>query len=155
VATQANGEDGGQSMENLEFMIDFSDLTLNEADGDYEKTKAIMEKEIPSSKEWVLRSTVTVTSSVGICNMIIQCHADGSVYILEYEPSSVGDLYYNPDIQVISTWAQENGWKIPSPSESLIRSDKAFWKHFWDTLIIDSEFFDRVHGKRPQLEQEQ
>jgi len=67
----------------------------------------------------------------------------------------VGDLYYNPDIQVISTWAQENGWKIPSPSESLIRSDKAFWKHFWDTLIIDSEFFDRVHGKRPQLEQEQ
>ena len=100
--------------------------------------------------KWILRSSVSIASMSGEGGMEIQCHADGSIYILDYFPS-IGDLFYNPDIQVISMWCQDNGWKIPQPHPDLVKSDKEFWKHFYDTLIIDSEYLDKLYGKRPQL----
>ena len=139
-------------MENLEFKIDFTDRTLNEADGKYKRVKDIMSKEVSGSSRWVVRSEVSVSSNMGMCMFEIQCHEDGRLYLLSYAPSSVGDVYYNPDIQVISQFAQENGWCVPEPSESLIRSNKHFWKHFWETLLIDSKYLDDIYGKRPQLE---
>lgn len=141
-------------MENLDFEINFTDITLNEADGDMAKVKEIMSKEIPRMDKWTLRSQLTITSQLGMCTMTIQCNEKGEIHILEYTPSSVGDLFYNPDILVLSQWAQQYGWNVPEPSENLIKSNKAFWKHFWDTLIIDSRYFDEAYGKRPQLEQE-
>ena len=49
-------------------------------------------------------------------------------------------------------WAQESGWKIPQPHYDLVKSDKEFWKHFYDTLIIDSDYLDKLYGERPQLQ---
>lgn len=136
-------------MEN-EFIINFTDITLNETDGDFEKTKKIMLSEPPYSDEWVLRSFITISSDSGDGSMEVQFHGDGRIYILEYEPS-IGDLFYNPDVQVISMWAQENGWKIPQPSPELAKTNKELWKYFYDTLIIDSDYFDKLYGKRAQL----
>jgi len=138
-------------MENSEFVIDFTDITLSETDGVFKQVQEIMNKEVPNKEKWVIRSFVTIAGQVGMGTMEIQCHNDGSIYILEYMPS-IGDLFYNPDIQVISMWAQTNGWKIPQPHSNLVRDNKEFWKHFYDTLIIDSDYFDELYGKRPQLE---
>ena len=134
-----------------EFIINFTDITLNETDGVFEETKKIMLKEPPFSDKWVLRSIVTIISDSGDGTMEIQCHGDGNIYILEYE-ASIGDLYYNPDIQAISMWAQENGWNIPQPNPDLIKTNKEFWKYFYDTLIIDSDYFDKLYGGRPQID---
>lgn len=137
-------------MFDLEFEISFTDITLNETDGEYKKTKKIMESEFPYNSKWVIRTDTTIVSTSGFCSMEIQFHGDGSVYILNYVPS-IGDVYYNPDIRVISQWCQENGWKIPQPVPDLIKSNKDFWKHFYETLVIDSDYFDNIYGKRPQL----
>lgn len=138
-------------MENLEFVIDFTDITLNETDGVFKQVCDIMQKEPPGGGKWVLRSYVTITGQTGMGEMEIQCHGDGSVYILEYNPS-IGDLFYNPDIQAFSMWAQANGWKIPQPHPDLVKVSKEFWKHFYDTLLIDSDYLDELYGVRPQLQ---
>ena len=49
-------------------------------------------------------------------------------------------------------WAQENGWKIPQPNPELVKVNKEFWKYFYDTLIIDSDYFDKLYGGRPQID---
>ena len=134
-----------------EFVINFTDITLNETDGVFEETKSIMLKEPPFNDNWVLRSFMTIISDSGEGSMEIQCHGDGNIYILEYEPS-IGDLFYNPDIQAISMWAQNNGWKIPQPNPELVKINKEFWKYFYDTLIIDSDYFDKLYGGRPQID---
>ncbi len=134
-----------------EFIIDFTDITLNETDGVFEDVKNIMMNEIPRSEKWVLRSFVTISSNSGEGLMEIQCHADGNLYILDYTPS-IGDLFYNPDIQALSMWAQGNGWNIPQPHPDLIKSNKEFWKYFYDTLVIDSDYFDKLYGGRPQID---
>ena len=133
-----------------EFIINFTDITLNETDGVFEDAKKIMEKEVPHSA-WVLRSFVTIASNSGEGSMEIQCHSNGNLYILDYEPS-IGDLFYNPDISAISMWAQDNGWNIPQPHPELIKSNKEFWKYFYDTLVIDSDYFDKLYGGRPQID---
>jgi len=134
-----------------EFIINFTDITLNETDGVFEDTKKIMMEEIPKSDNWVLRSLITIASNSGEGSMEVQCQADGNIYILEYD-SSIGDLFYNPDIQAISMWAQANGWKIPQPHPELIKTNKEFWKYFYDTLVIDSDYFDKLYGGRPQID---
>lgn len=137
-------------MDHLEFIIDFTDITLNEADGVFDEVQKIMRQESPGGDNWVIRSDVTITGMAGMGIMEIQCHGDGSIYILEYSPS-IGDVFYNPDIQAMSMWAQSNGWKIPQPHYELVRNNREFWKHFYDTLLIDSDYLDKLYGKRPQL----
>jgi len=134
-----------------EFTINFTDITLNEADGVFSEVEEIMSQDIVEGKHWVLRSSVTIMSKTGDGSMNIQCGHDRQVYILDYDPS-IGDLHYNPDIQAISVWAQESGWKIPQPHPNLIKENKEFWKYFYDTLIIDSDYFDKLYGGRPQIE---
>ena len=138
-------------MEN-EFTINFTDITLNETDGVFEETKKIMLEEVPRSDKWVLRSQITIASNSGEGWMEIQCQGDGNIYILDYSPS-IGDLFYNPDIQAISMWAQKNGWNIPQPNPELIKMNKDFWKYFYDTLIIDSDYFDKLYGGRSQIDE--
>jgi len=140
-------------MEGIEFTIDFTDITLSETDGSFKEVDKLMKQDIPNSDKWALRSIVTISSISGEGIMEIQCHGSRDIYILDYNPS-IGDLFYNPDIQVFSMWAQDNGWKIPQPHYDLVKTNKEFWKHFYDTLVIDSDYLDKLYGKRPQIEEE-
>jgi len=135
----------------LEVELNFTDITICETDGYFEKANKIMKSEPPYSDKWILRSYVTLVSKFGIGEMELQFHGNGEVYILDYKPS-IGDVYYNPDIPKLADWTREKGWKVPQPHISLIRNKKDFWRHFWDTLVLDSDYFDKIYGKRPQLE---
>ena len=137
-------------MGEIEIQLDFSDITLAETDGVFNDVKEIMNKEYPYDHKWCIRSNLTITSPSGIGEMVIQCHEDGSIYIVDYK-ASIRDVFYNHDIQSISLWAQENGWKVPQPHFELVKDKKEFWKHFWETLVIDSDYLDKLYGKRDQL----
>jgi len=133
----------------MEFEIEFTDITLAEADGYFKEVQEIMKRDSPC-KVWHLRSNATITSESGIGIIEIQCNNEKDIYILNYN-SSIGDLFYNPDIQALSMWAQESGWNIPQPHPDLVKSNISFWKHFWETFIIDSDYMDEKYGIRPQL----
>tara|TARA_Y100000310_G_scaffold57488_2_gene52705 strand:+ start:37706 stop:38152 length:447 start_codon:yes stop_codon:yes gene_type:complete len=138
--------------DDLELQIDFSDFTLAEADGVFDKVSQIMESEFPFSKNWMLQSNITISSRYGLGEMVVNFYGEGKILITHYNPS-IGDVFYNPDVQGFSMWAQENGWKIPQPNSDLCRSHKEFWKHFWETLVVDCEYFDKVYGKREGIEE--
>jgi hypothetical protein len=156
--------------DNLELELNFTDRTMVESDGVYSVVREKMLSEFPfsdvdvdpkklkdkklfeSRKDlWVIRTTLTINSKFGIGQMLLNFFGDGKVFIIEYL-ASVGDVYYNPDISAFSLWCQENGWKIPQPNFDLVKTNKEFWKHFYDTLIVDSDYFDELYGIRPSME---
>lgn len=134
-------------MSDVEFNIQFSDLTMKEADGVYSEVAKLMEADFPHPQDWCLRTKVSIESEFGLAEAVLQLNQDAECHILEYSPS-VGDVFYNPDIQVLSVWAQENGWNTPEPTAILIEQDLEFWRHFWDTLLIDSRYLDELFGER-------
>lgn len=139
-------------MDEMELDLEFTDITMSETEGEYEEVNKLMLAELPNNK-WMIRTDIIINSSYGLGGMVVQCYHDKKVIIMEYT-TMIKDVYSNPDIQAIAQWAQEKGWAIPQPSIDLIQTNKKFWRHFYDTLIIDSDYFDKHYGKRPQLEEE-
>ena len=152
-------------MSEIEFEFNFSDLTMLEADGSFEEVKNIMARNepllpkshhlsvrgwAPATDKWTVISDLTIDSNYGLAEMTVHAYHDGRLVITAYRPS-VGDVYYNPDIQALSAWAQQNGWKVPEPSEELVKGNIDFWRHYWETLLVDSPYLDSVFGIRPQL----
>ena len=131
----------------IEFHINFTDVTLQESDGDYAETKRIMESEFPHPTDWMLESSVTIDSQFGIASFLLHFFADQGVRIIQYVPS-VGDVYYNPDLGALSEWLQAAGWNVPEPTTELVKAKVDFWKHYWETLLIDSSYLDTVFGER-------
>ena len=144
-------------MNDIEYEINFTDLTLLEAEGNYNKVKEIMKDEIFAGNSWMLSSDVSLTSFIGgkpfESSFVLQFYSNGDVYVSSYQSSS-GDVYYNPDITGLAHFIKENNWKSLRPSKDLVRDNTDFWKHFWDTYIIDSDYLDIRFGKRDEIEYE-
>lgn len=132
--------------------IDFTDITMAETDGTFEDVQEIMGEDCHGDN-WMIRTTASITSEFGVGMMILHFFSDGRILIDEYNPS-INDVFYNPDVRALCAWAQDAGWKIPQPGIDLARKNKEFWKYFWDTLLIDSDYFDKAYGKRDVLEGE-
>lgn len=139
----------------MEFEIQFSDITLLEANGSYEKTCEIMaadaeESGVASHKgEWMIRSKVTVMSPFGFAILICHFYNTGKVYVAEYFPSSKDA--HNADIKSLTYWCNEFGWKTPEPLPHVVDSWLAFWKSEWETYIVDSEYLDKKYGYRKEI----
>lgn len=129
-----------------EFEMDFTDITILEANGIYERVKEIMAGDV--AKEWMLETYAFITSEFGESEFLLHLYYDGRIYIMSFVSSAGNDAYYNPDVRFLSFWAQESGWKIPQPFPELVKDNMDFWKHFWETGIIDSEFLDQRVGKK-------
>ena len=134
----------------MEFQLSFSDHTILEADGVYEDVKDIMDRESYKDCDWAIKSGLTIESSLGFCDMSLDFYSDGKIVITEYQTTSE-DVYYNPDIQCISCWAQQNGWLVPQPHPDLIRENRDFWIHFWEARLVDSEYLEKAVGKRDSI----
>ena len=130
--------------------IRFTDCTLVETEGVYQKTKEVMEKDSVSGKEWMIASDATITHAFGFCELELHLWNSGRLEIVAFSPSS-GDVLYNPDIPLLSTWSQDNGWSVPFVSDDLVRANTEFWKHFWETLLVDSDFLEKRFGPRFEM----
>jgi len=131
----------------IEFEIQFTDHTMKETDGNYKLTNKLMTSEFPYVEKWMINTEVIITTPFGVCQMELNFYHDKNIYIINYIPS-ISDVFYNPDLRCLTLWAQSAGWNIPRPKNFLIKSNLEFWKHFWETLIIDSDYLDDIFGKR-------
>jgi hypothetical protein len=132
-----------------EFSIEFLDPTLNEAEGYFKEVKTIMDSETWKDQEWMLESLVYIHSITGTSEMLLHLYHNMDIYIMEYK-SILGDVFYNPDIQIISEWASSHGWNMPEPHTDLVLGDIEFWKHFWEVFLINSKYLDQKFGKREE-----
>mgnify|MGYP003420412788 FL=1 len=140
----------------MDFEIQFTDITLLESNGEYEAVCKIMEKEaertgsIGKSKDWMIRSKLTILSPFGFSMMVCHFYNNGKVYIADYMPSSK-DIH-STDVRCLTYWCNNFGWKTPEPLLTVIDSWPVFWKKEWETYIIDSEYFDKKFGVRKDIQ---
>ena len=135
----------------IEIQIDFTDITMAEVDGVFEDVKEIMKDEPPYNDSWMIKTTATITSEFGVGIMTLNFFGTGKIIIDEYDPT-VNDVFYNPDVTALSSWADDAGWNKPEPVIDIVRKDKEFWKYFWETYIVDSDYLDKKYGKRDIFE---
>ena len=132
--------------------IEFEDLTLREASGNYEKAVQLM-KEEGSVDPWMLRSAVSVAAEGMTGNFIINFWNDGKMVVDEIlRPASLE--IPNDDIVELSKWAGENGWQKPQPSDKMLNSPRLFefWERQYQSGLIscsrieerESDLFDRL-----------
>jgi predicted nicotinamide N-methyase len=99
-------------------------------------------------KEWMIETNVMINNPYGSSEMNLHFFSNKDVFIMSFATTSKEDVFYNPDIRCVSMWAQENGWNIPQPSPDLIGDNLNFWKHFWETGLINSKYLDKKYGKK-------
>lgn len=134
----------------IEFEFHFSDVTMLEADGDFHEVNRLMTSEFPYTEDWMIRTDVTIDSPYGIAQFTLHCFYDGKIYIVEFNPS-IGDVFYNPDIQALTQWALSNGWSVPEPTKDRVKDDIEFWRHYWQSALVDSAYLDKIYGEREHL----
>ena len=130
-----------------EFEFRFSDVTVMESEGVFEEIKKIMEAEMWERHEWMIKTELEIYNKTGISFMVLHLYFNCDVFIVDYS-SSIGDVFYNPDIQALHAWATSNGWNIPQPTKDVINTDIMFWKHFWEVSLIDSKILEEKFGER-------
>ena len=148
----------------MDFEFTFTDQTILEANEYYDEVNRLMlEEATPSavwvrgkrlraessnSKEWMIRTHLTIDSNMGVANFLLHLYNTKRVLIVEYSPS-VGNVLYNPDIPALRGWADHHGWNDPEPATQLVKDDIDFWKHYWQSLQINSPYLESVFGPRP------
>lgn len=142
--------------DSTDYEIMATDVTISEAHGNYDRVVQIMNtdanhgKPMPKNKkptQWVLRSNIGINNSFGYNEIVCQFKSDRSVDILQYEPI-IRDVFYNIDIRCFAHWCWENGWSRPEPAPDLIRTKPDFWKHQWQSYVVDSAYLESKFGKR-------
>jgi len=136
-----------------EYALDFDDPTIIETDGRYDAVKALMYDELfVDPDDWMLKSKLVVSSYSGLAEFELNFYQNRKLYIVDYSASQ-SDVFYNTDLSVLSVWAQEAGWNIPRPHPDLIRARSAFWKHFWELGVIQSEYLDNLYPQEKDDEE--
>lgn len=141
----------GFSMNNLvEIDYQFTDITMIESDGSYEKCLDIFKKEDILVEKWVISSILEIYWSTspkapmqdsGYCNSNIEFHNDKNVFLLSFEGS--GPLMgFSRDLETLSNFLVSKGWNRIEPHPDLVKENINFWKHYWDTMIINSKYLD-------------
>lgn len=135
-------------MPDFEFNLFFSDTTVLETDGEFIKVQELMLDEPPNDERWMLETRLTVEGPGVVSEMKLHLWNTGDIHIVSYQGPVV---FYNPDLQCLSEWAQQRGWKIPQPSKDLVRGNMEFWKHYWNAMLVDSDYLDELFGKREHV----
>jgi len=134
----------------VDYELDFDDNTLLETEGDFEEIMKIMKKDTPADT-WMLcsglRMTITIHGQMMEAQFLLHFYSDGKIYIMEYSPSS-SDVSYNPDMSGLSTWVKSKGWSSLHPYVDLVKNNLVFWKFFWESHLVDSDYLDHNYGKR-------
>lgn len=128
-----------------EFSVDFTDISMIEADGKYDDLKRIMDRDLFDCGEWMISSQAHLNSQFGTAVMELHFYHNKDIFIMSFNPSGGGDVFYNPDIICLSMWANENGWNRPEPHRDLVDTNEVFWKHFWETSIVKSRYLEKKY----------
>lgn len=131
----------------MDIEINFTDITMSSCDGEFKKVSEIMDSDDIGKTKWVISTDVFIKSNFGLGCISIDCFYNRKILITQYQ-SSVDDNIYNPELIALTSWAQEKGWEVPFVENDLARTNKKFWKNFYDSFIVNCDLFEKIYGKR-------
>lgn len=129
-----------------EFEINFNNEVVLKHRGIYENINTDMVSEYPYVKTWTLNTDATLVSIIGAAQFNLYFYYNKDVYIFDYVPS-MRDVKYSADISALSYWCQSCGWNIPSVADFLVKDNMDFWRHYWESRLVSSNYFEK-HKKR-------
>ena len=141
-------EEQDQQAQYMEFepKFQFDDLTILEADGNYDECLRIMNRD-KVQRPWFLQSRLTLLHPFGVAEMRLQFTDTGGIDIINMFPST--SVYVSCyDLRCLAQWSAEKGWQKPQPTSFLIHENIDFWKHMWQVTSVDSPYLEKRYGKR-------
>ncbi len=127
--------------------LQFSDVTMAETEGKFSEVNNLFKEDVVQSDDWCISTRLSIISPFGEGLFELDFRYNKEVYILGYRPS-VSDMYQNPDLSYLSAWCQANGWNIPRPKYTLVKDNQEFWKHAWETSVVNSVELETKFGVR-------
>ncbi len=122
-------------------MIELTDLTLIESEGNYKVTDVLMREHGPA--EWMLRSEVLVSMGKMAFNYLIHFWNDKTACIMGTNHPPVLEVP-DHDIRELHEWCVNNGWNLTIHKEILEdQRSFEFWLRVFRTGLINSEEFDK------------
>ena len=118
-------------------MINFSDKTILEGQGNFRIVRDIMESEGPST--WMLRSSATVDSPEMSADYVLHFWHDGKVVIVETNRPISPDVP-SDDLRELSLWCRRRGWQGLQVHDRLIQERKEidFWIRLYYSGTVTS-----------------
>jgi len=124
-------------------MIEFEDLTLREANGNYHKVVELM-KEDGAGKTWMLSSKVFVHAEGMTVPFIINFWHDGKIIIDDMlRPASLEIPNY--DIAELRKWSEDEGWQMPEPANKILDDPRmfAFWERQFQSGLVACSLLEK------------
>ena len=117
-------------------MVELTDLTLIESEGNYKTTVALMGE---GSSDWMLRSEALVSVGPLAFNYLIHFWHDRTACIMETNHPPVLEVP-DYDIRELYEWCKDNGWNL-SLHKSFLDDQRQFefWMRIFRTGLVDSE----------------
>lgn len=127
-------------------MIEFSDATLLEAHGNYEKVQLLMTAADGIKIDWMLRSEVLIDTDAVVARYIIHFWWDGRAVIMETDHPPVIEVPED-DLVALRDWSEQQGWKL-CLHRDLLNDPSAFnfWLRLFRAGVVHSEVL-AVHEK--------
>lgn len=118
-------------------MVEVTDITLLEAQGDYAATCRIMEEE--TSVSWMLRSDAYVNTNFIASIFVLHCWSDGKVVIFETDHPLRMDAP-DDDIRELMAWTKNNGWEALYVDDRLLIDRRGFdyWQRMYQAGMIEN-----------------
>ena len=123
-------------------MIELTDLTLIEADGDYKEVCKLM-----PPGEWMIISDVVVSSQLAVTIFIVHCWSNGDVFLHDLN-RPVKIEVPDDDIRSLADWCRINGWKELKVDDRLIVDKGGFnyWQRAFRAGLVGSDELLKAAG---------
>jgi hypothetical protein len=119
-------------------MIEYSDNTLIEANGQFDQVDKLMKVESP--KTWMLSSLVIVDAKLVMARYLIHFWNNGNAVIMETDHPAVVEIP-DDDIIELNNWCIQNNWKL-FLHKDLLRDPTGFnfWLRLYRAGVVRSDF---------------
>ena len=118
------------------YMIYFSDITINECNGEY----SCVNEKMSGFSDWMIKTTATIVSSGIGFSYIMHFRSDRDIYIMDSNRSVANDSP-DDDLREFHNWVKLTGWNMINIHKRLLMDprDRDFWHRMYLTGLVTSE----------------
>jgi hypothetical protein len=120
-------------------MIEFTDFTLREGNGDYQEVARLMSEDT-FGQDWMLRSEAFISTPFIASKFVLHLWKNGNVVIQNTDRPLRIDIA-DDDLRELSQWCEVNGWKELQVDKRLLDDRVGFecWHRAFIAGIIKSD----------------